>query len=154
MTLSPNGGGGWQMAGATATLVVSGPISPGQMTAVTILLRAGDAFDRVVNAVEIVSAQDSSGTVQADADAVNDAVSGNDPVIDNALDGDGVNDEDDHDIVAFFVDLIDVALAKRLTDVPVSRLQPILCYAWNNCQRRQCATGQRLWRSVIRKATI
>lgn len=116
MALSPNDGSGWRATGNTATLVVDGPILPGQMAAATIVLRVGDAFDQVVNAVEIVAAQDGGGIVQVDADAINDAIYGNDPVIDDALDGDGSDDEDDHDIVAFFVPRVDVALAKRLAD--------------------------------------
>lgn len=116
MSLSPVDSNGWQAAGDRATLVVAGPIAPGQMTTVAIVLRVGDAFAQVVNAVEIVRAQDATGTLRADADAVNDDVNGNDPVIDDYLDGDGVNDEDDHDIAAFFVERVDVALAKRVAD--------------------------------------
>ena len=116
MTLSPNDGDGWQGTAVTATLVVGGPILPGQMAAVAILLRVGDAFGQVANAVEIVSAQDGNRTIQADADAINDAVNGNDPIIDDALDGNGVNDEDDHDIVAFSVSRVDAAFAKHLAD--------------------------------------
>lgn len=116
MMLSPNEGNGWQATGNMATLRVTGPILPGQMMTTTITLRVGDAYDQVINAVEIVSAQDGDGVVQADADAVNDAVNGNDPVIDDALDGNGSDDEDDHDIASFFVERVDVALTKQLAE--------------------------------------
>jgi len=123
ISLSPNDASGWQVAGRVATLTVAGPIPPGQMAKAAIVLRVDDAFDQVINAVEIVSAQDSAGAVHVDADAVNDTVNGNDPVIDDDLTGDGVNDEDDHDIAIFFVQRVDAALEKRLAEGQPSRVR-------------------------------
>lgn len=123
MGLSPADANGWRVVGNVATLVAPGPLPAGQMTTIFIVLRVGDAAGAVVNGVEITTFQDSVGGVQGDADAVNDAIAGNDPVIDNALDGNGVDDEDDHDIATFSVVRVDAALGKRLVEGQISPVQ-------------------------------
>ncbi len=78
---------------------MAAPLAPGQAVSVTIaMMLDGCAMGPIVNWAEIGSATDSNGNPVTDIDSTPDEDPDNDVYgDDNQLDGDGTDDEDDHD---------------------------------------------------------
>jgi uncharacterized repeat protein (TIGR01451 family) len=113
----PSANPGWS-ADANPTTVISGPLAPGQSTAVAIVLRVAPntAGQRVFNVAEIAGDNMPPGS---DKDSTPDAVNNDSPVKDDVIDENakllpGLDDEDDHDLASVEVGRFDLALRKRL----------------------------------------
>jgi uncharacterized repeat protein (TIGR01451 family) len=113
----PSANPGWS-ADANPTTVISGPLNPGQSTAVEIVLRVAPntAGQRVFNVAEIASDNMPPGS---DKDSTPDAFNNDSPVKDDVIDENakllpGLDDEDDHDLASVDVGQFDLALRKRL----------------------------------------
>ena len=122
----------WTEADGVATLVtpVPGPLAPGANTAVDITFTVdADAVGPIDNFAEIASALDGNGDVVADTDSTPDTTPGDagpsaagDADDDNVSgNGEGGQDEDDHDVAQLTVDrteasadVVDLALRKQL----------------------------------------
>ena len=111
-------------ADSEATTTISGPLAPGGSETVTILLEviACTTSDAWLNYSEILAADDGDGNPATDIDSTSDGDEGNDAggvansSSDDQLDGDGVNDEDDHD--PELIEIFDLALIKETTSPP------------------------------------
>lgn len=122
----------WRLgAGRTATIVVAGPIDPGESAVVTIDLEVTAAGD-LENFAEIsaaipVDAQgetvvDEGGTVVPDVDSTPDGENGNDVLTDDEIDlTPTTGDEDDHDIA-----VIRTLVPQSIADSGASAATPVL----------------------------
>ncbi|MBK7343139.1 MAG: hypothetical protein IPJ06_08620 [Saprospiraceae bacterium] len=110
----------WWSNGVQATNLIAGPLAPGDSVKIPITLRvlpsavAGIAYNRS----EITGAVDDLGDdmTDKDLDSKPDNLADNDNVKDNVINenGQGLNDEDDHDLAPFEIEIIDIALRKIL----------------------------------------
>ncbi len=110
---------GWTDNGdGTVSNLLEGPIEPGDSLAVDIdlVVLASAEAGIFENIAEITSAEDSTGTDRTDfdLDSQPDTDPTNDNLTDNIIDenGQGGNDEDDHDVEPIEVEIIDLAIRK------------------------------------------
>ena len=106
--LSPNDVNGWvEDSNGNYTMMIPGPIAPGQEATVNITMRITPEvyilqLDSLSNVAEIFNATDADGVVQQDEDSTADTSFGNDFQMDDVTDNSG-GDEDDEDLA--FVEL-------------------------------------------------
>jgi uncharacterized repeat protein (TIGR01451 family) len=111
---------GWT-GGANPTTVIAGPIQPGDIATVNLVLRlnAGTRGATLANFAEIANDGWPAGS---DIDSTPDTQNQETPVKDDVIDEDGKNvpgeDEDDHDVAIVTVQVFDLALMKRVAFAP------------------------------------
>jgi uncharacterized repeat protein (TIGR01451 family) len=111
---------GWT-GGANPTTVIAGPIQPGDIVSVNLVLRlnAGTRGATLANFAEIANDGWPAGS---DPDSTPDTQNQETPVKDDVIDEDGKNvpgeDEDDHDVAIVTVQVFDLALMKRVAFAP------------------------------------
>jgi len=119
----------WNSIGDNAaTLEIGGILDAGSTTVVDMTFTVNSAAPNglMLNYVEVASAVNSLGDPYQDVDSTPDTVNGNDAgavagsPTDNTFDGNGVDDEDDHDVVSFSVQAqsFDLALQTTLSGAP------------------------------------
>ncbi|MEM7535330.1 MAG: SdrD B-like domain-containing protein [Chloroflexota bacterium] len=113
-SLSANDTNGWVDQGNnTATTTLSGNLTAGSSTVISIVLTAGSTLGDLQNFAEILDDHGSRDDV--DSDPENEDGNGNgDNLIDDIIDQDAATDEDDHDVAAITVFRYDLALTKQL----------------------------------------
>ncbi|MBK8721385.1 MAG: DUF11 domain-containing protein [Saprospiraceae bacterium] len=109
----------WSLSGSIATMTLPGVLAVGQSTSVTIMLQVNDplaANTRITNWAEISSATDDNGNPVVDKDSNPDQTNDDKFLVDDDINGDGINggDEDDHDRADLFILPYDLALIKQL----------------------------------------
>jgi len=128
--------GNWLLSGANATRLLTknnglpaAGLAPGETASVDIALKLGApilANTIITNWAEISRATDASGNPQTDIDSEPDALNTDTFLVDDYIDGDGLNggDEDDHDKAQVTVKPFDLALYKELAPGQSSQVAP------------------------------
>ena len=122
LDLSINPGWSYDPTSRIATKTIAGPIVPASFDRDTLNLTVRpcdiDQYSAWTNVVEISEARDANGNLVADIDSQADTNFSNDPggipvsPTDNIVNGDGVFDEDDHDVEA--IEIVDIAIRKTV----------------------------------------
>lgn len=122
LDLSINPGWTYDAATRVATKTIAGPLDPATFDRDTLNLTVRpcteDQYSAWTNVVEILEARDTDGNLITDIDSQADMNFSNDPggvpgsPTDNIVNGDGIFDEDDHDIEA--IEIVDIAIRKTV----------------------------------------
>jgi len=117
----------WNSTGANmATLDIMGMLDAGSTTVVDITFVVNSLAPNgfLLNYAEVAGAVNSLGDPYQDVDSTPDTINGNDAgavagtPTDNTFDGNGIDDEDDHDVVSLFIQSFDLALQTTLLGPP------------------------------------
>jgi len=115
---------GWMGAAPIVTYTITDTLEKGESVVIPlklVLTNTGGGNDNYTNIAEISMAQDTTGMIPLDADSTPDTDfsddEGGEPngPTDNQTDGNGTDDEDDHDPA--IIDIFDLALNKTTTDI-------------------------------------
>lgn len=110
----------------TASLMIMGTLNAGSTSQfdITFTVDSGAPTGLLENYAEVASATNSLGDPYQDADSTPDTINGNDAgavantSTDNTFDGNGTDDEDDHDVAVLFIQSFDLALQTTLSGSP------------------------------------
>ena len=117
----------WEsIGGNVASLLIGGTLTAGSTTIVDITFTVNSAAPNgfLLNYAEVASATNSLGNPYQDVDSTPDTINGNDAgaaagsPTDNTFDGNGTDDEDDHDVASLFIQSFDLALQTTLSGSP------------------------------------
>ena len=119
LALSANDVNNWSAVGGDLENVIVGPIAAGSSTTVDLVVTVstGTPAGTITNIAEISGFEDGAGNdISAmDIDSQVDNMPGNDPLVDDQINDSGTLDEDDHDVAPISVEVVDIALEKRLS---------------------------------------
>ena len=116
--ISVNDANNWVASAGNIENLIAGPIAAGasQNVDLVVTVVSGTPAGTITNIAEITDFEDGAGNSIAnmDIDSNSDTNPGNDLILDNTINDGGTLDEDDHDIEAIEIEIVDIALIKRL----------------------------------------